>query len=229
VLPELTDEWAGDVAGLESADALREDVRSRLDRVKRMQQGVDARDKVLEALLAQVDVPLPESVVENELTFRRSTTEQQLTQGGLTLEGYLESEGKTSEEFEAELAEGAAAAVKAQLVLDAVADAEEVGITDAELSQQVVRRAQRAGVSPEEFAQQVVSSGQLPVLISEVRRGKALATVMEAATIVDEAGAPVDLEALAEGAGPAPDVEVDDDGRPFHVHDDGAVHYLDEQ
>ncbi len=228
-LPEVDDQWAVDTTGFESAEAFRADVRARLDRAQRLQQGVEARDKVLEALLAQVEVPLPESVVAAELEWRRSSTQDQLSRGGLTLEGYLESEGKTEEEHEAELASGAAEAVKAQLVLDAVADAEEVGVGDAELSDQVVRRAQRAGVSPDQYAQQVVSSGQLPVLVSEVRRGKALALVMEAATIVDAAGEPVDLEALAEDPAAAPDVELDEDGRPFHVHADGAVHYLDEQ
>ena len=229
-LPEVDDTWAGDVAGFASAAELREDVRTRIDRAKHVQQGVQARDKVLEALLAAVEAPLPESVVEAEVQWRRRATDDQLTRGGLTMEGYLESEGKTAEEFESELTTGAAEAVKAQLVLDAVADAEQLGVTDAELSDQVVRRAQRAGVTPDQYAQQVVQGGQLPMLVQEVRRGKALATVMEAATIVDEAGAPVDLEALSEDiGGGASDVEVDEDGRSFHVHADGAVHYLDEQ
>jgi trigger factor len=113
-------------------------------------------------------------------------------------------------------------------LFDAVADAEEIGVSDAELSEQVVRRAQRSGMAPDQYAQQVVQGGQLPALVAEVRRGKPLATVMEAATIVDGAGAAVDLEALREDT-TTPEVEVDDDGRPFHVHDDGAVHYLDEQ
>ena len=228
-LPEIDDTWAGDVAGFASAAELREDVRTRIDKAKHLQQGVEARDKVLEALLAAVEAPLPESVVEAEVQWRRQATDEQLTRGGLTMEGYLETEGKTAEEFESELTGGAADAVKAQLVLDAVADADELGVTDAELSDQVVRRAQRAGVTPDQFAQQVVQGGQLPMLVQEVRRGKALATVMEAATIVDEAGQPVDLEALSEDveAGPS-DVEVDEDGRRFHVHADGSVHHLDE-
>jgi len=227
-LPELTDQWAGDVAGLGSVDELRTDVRTRLDRAKRMQQGVDARDKVLEALLAELEVPLPESVVASELAWRSSSLQEQLTRGGLTIEGYLESEGKTQEEFDADVASGAREAVKAQLVLDAVADAEQLSINDAELSDQVVRRAQRAGVSPDDYASQLVQGGQLPVLVAEVRRGKALATVMAAAAITDSEGVTVDLEALAEDGGDS-GVEVDDDGRRFHVHPDGAVHYLDDE
>jgi trigger factor len=228
-LPEVDDQWASDTTGFASAEEFRGDVRSRIDRAKRMQQGVEARDKVLAALLAEVEVPLPESVLTAEVEWRRSSTEKQLTANGLTLAGYLESEGKTAEDYETDMAEGAQQAVKAQLVLDAVADAEQLGVTDAELSDQVVRRAQRAGVAPDEFAQQLVAGGQLPGLVSEVRRGKALATVMAAATITDSAGKTVDLEALRDdNGGGVDDVETDDDGRPFHVHTDGAVHYLDE-
>ena len=122
-------------------------------------------------------------------------------------------------------------------MLDAVAEREQVDVTDAELSEQVVRRAQRIGASPDDFAQRIVSSGQLPAFISEVRRGKALATVLDGATVTDVSGNPVDLESLrddlraldGEGATDAPDdVQVDEDGRSFHLHDDGSVHYLDQ-
>ena len=228
-LPAADDAWASESTGFESLEALRADVRSRLDRVQRLEQGVAARDKVLEALLSQVEVPLPESVVETEVEWRKRATDDQLSRAGGTLEGYLESEGKTAEEFEAELLQGARDAVKAQLVLDAVADKEELGVNDAELTDQVVRRAARAGVSPDQYAQSIVQSGQLAGLVSEVRRGKALATVMEAATIKDTAGNVVDLDQLRDDmTAPDSDVEIDDDGRKYHVHDDGAVHYLDD-
>lgn len=227
-LPAADDAWA-ETSGFGSFEELQADVRSRLDRMKKLEQGVEARDKVLEALLEQIDVPLPESVVESEVEWRRESTTQQLAQAGMTLDQYLESEGKGEEELADEVRESATTAVKAQLVLDAVADAEELGVSDAELTDQVVRRAQRAGVSPDQYAQSVVQSGQLQGMVSEVRRGKALATVMESATIVDASGNPVDLEALRDDMEPADDTQVDENGRPFHTHDDGTVHYLDEE
>ena len=73
-----------------------------------------------------------------------------------------------------------------------------------------------------------MQSGQLQGLVAEVRRGKALATVMEAAAIADTAGATVDLDELRDDLGPDDDTQVDEDGRPFHTHGDGTVHYLDE-
>lgn len=227
-LPAADDAWA-ETTGFGSFAELQADVRSRLERMKKLEQGVEARDKVLEALLATVDVPLPDSIVETEIEWRTQSTTQQLAQAGMTLDQYLEAEGKGEEEFEEEVREGATTAVKAQLVLDAVADAEELGVSDAELTDQVVRRAQRAGVSPDQYAQSVVQSGQLQGLVQEVRRGKALATVMESAMITDASGNAVDLEELRDDMGPADDTQIDEDGRPFHTHGDGTVHYLDEE
>jgi trigger factor len=232
-LPALDDAWATDSTGFESLDALKADLRGRLDRVQRLEQGVAARDKVLEALLAQVDLPLPDSVVDSEIEWRKRAAEEQLARAGADLAGYLESEGKTQEDYESELQTGAREAVKAQFVLDAIADREELGVNDAELTDQVVRRAARAGVSPDEYAQTLVNSGALSGLISEVRRGKALATVMEAATITDTSGNTVDLDQLRDDmSGPGGHgsgaTQMDEAGRPYHLHDDGAVHYLDE-
>ncbi|MDQ6649735.1 MAG: trigger factor [Actinomycetota bacterium] len=195
-LPELDDEFAQTASEFDTLEELRADYRTRFERVKRLQQGVQARDKVLEALLAAVDVPLPASAVEDEAHWRRHNMQEQLEQAGLTWEGYVESSGQSEEEFEAELAASAAEAVKSQLLLDAVADKEELGITEAELSELVVRRAQRAGVAPDDYARRVVEAGQLGALVSEVRRGKALATVLEAAIVTDASGRPVDLAAL---------------------------------
>ena len=226
-LPDANDEWANTAAGFDSIGELREDVRGRLDRVKRLEQGVAARDKVLEALLAVIEIPLPESVVATEVSFRRQMTQDQFNRSGLTLEGYLEHEDKTEEQFETELLEGAQGAVKAQFVLDAIAEKEELSVQENELSDQIVRRAARAGVGPDQFAQSIVQSGQLPGLIAEIRRGKALATVMEAAAITDTTGAVIDLESLRDETATGDDVETDEDGRRFHVHPDGQVHYLD--
>lgn len=231
-LPTADDAWAAASTGFADLAELRADISGRLDRAKRLNQGIAARDAVLEALLASVEVPLPQAMVDQEHEWRSRAAQSQLERAGLTLQGWLDSEGKTAQDWESESRESTEQAVKAQLVLDAVADAEELGITDAELSDQIVRRAARAGVAADQYVQSVVQAGQLSGLVAEIRRGKALATVMEAAVITDSAGQVVDLERLRDDmtddvAGG--DVEVDDEGRRFHVHDDGAVHYLDAQ
>jgi trigger factor len=195
-LPELDDDFAQTASEFDTLDELRADVRDRLSRMRALEQGAQARDKVLEALLAATEVPLPESVVQGEVEWRQHDISHQLEGAGLDLDTYLSAEGRSREDFEQEVKSNSETAVKSQLVLDAVADAEQLGVSDAELTEHVIAQAQRYGVSPQEFAQQLTQGGNLPALVSDVRRSKALATVLERATVTDASGRPVDLSAL---------------------------------
>jgi trigger factor len=196
-LPELDDDFARTASEFDTLAELRDDVRSRLERVRALEQGAQARDRVLEALLGATDVPLPESAVRAEVDWRQHDIAHQLEGAGLDLDTYLTAEERTGEDFDAELRRSAETAVKSQLVLDAIADAEQLGISDAELTDHVIAQAQRYGVSPQEFAQQMTQAGNLPALVSDVRRSKALATVLERAQVTDASGRPVDLSTLA--------------------------------
>jgi trigger factor len=195
-LPELDDEFAQLASEFDTADELTEDVRSRLGNGKRLEQAAAARDAVLEKLLDQIDVPLPETMVADELTERRSTVEQQLAYAGITLEKYLEDEGLTQEEFEADLERRVRDAVAAQFVLDKVASELELGVDQQELTEHMVRRAQQSGQDPQEFANHMFEHNHIPELVAEIRRGKALAQIVESATVTDGSGTVVDLKNL---------------------------------
>jgi trigger factor len=118
---------------------------------------------------------------------------------------YLEAQGKSREEFEGELRESAEKSVRAQFILDAAADKAEVQIGDSELTEYLVRQAARYDMAPQEFANQVMQSGNLPALVADVRRNKALAELLQSATITDASGNPVDLDALSAAAEPQVD------------------------
>lgn len=197
VLPALDDEFATTASEFDTLTELTADLRARINRVKRLQQGMEARDKALEALLELVEVPLPEAAVSAEIEGRMHNLGHQLEHAGLTLEGYLADEEKSREEFDGEVRASAEQAVKASLVLDAIARKEELGVSDAELTEQVVRRAQRAGLDPQSYADQLVQAGQVPVLAGEIVRGKALALVLENAKVTDASGHEVDIKALS--------------------------------
>jgi trigger factor len=161
-----------------------------------VEQAVQARDRALDALLAKVDIPLPQSIVDSEVEGRREALDEQLERSGITREAFLAAEEQTEEEFVAQIEERARHALTSQFVLDKVVAEEKLSIEERELTEHIVRTASRYGMSPDQFAQQVVQAGQVPMLVNEVVRGKALALILEAATLVDEAGRPVDLEAL---------------------------------
>ena len=169
-------------------------MRERLGRGKRLEQAAAARDAVLEALLEKVDIPLPEVMVTDELNARRQNVEQQLAIAGITMEKYLEDEGQTQEEFEADLERRVRDAVAAQFILDKIAKKEEFGIDQAELSEHLVRRAQQSGQDPQEFANHMFEHNHIPELVQEILRGKALATIVESATVTDASGNVVEAQ-----------------------------------
>jgi len=195
-LPAADDEFAQLASEFDTLEELRADLRTRLESSRRLQQGVEARDKALEALLERVDIELPEGVVKAEIDARQHDLHHQLENAGLSKEEYASDEGQSVEEFDQEVETRAREAVKAQFVLDAIAETREIQPTQEELTEHLVRRAQQYGLSPDQFAQQVMQAGQVPVLIAEVVRGKALAALLEQVTVKDASGNIVDLAAL---------------------------------
>ena len=195
-LPELDDEFAQQASEFDTYAELTEDVRDRLANGKRLEQAAAARDAVLEVLLEQVDVPLPETVVAEELTARRQNVEQQLAMAGMTMQAYLDDEGQTVDEFEADLEKRVRDAVAAQFILDEIAQREELGVDQNELSQHLVRRAQQSNQDPQEFANHMFEHNHIPDLVQEIRRGKALATIVESATVTDASGNVVEMRNL---------------------------------
>jgi len=197
-LPELDDDFAQLASEFDTLAELRESLTARLAKSKRFEQGAQARDKVLEAVLEQIDFPLPVKAVEAEIAWRNEQLDQQIEAAGMTRDGFFKLQDQTPEEFEAELDKQVRDGMKAQFVLDKLADAEELSVNQGELTNHLIRRASGSGMSPDQFAQSVVQSGQIPALVGEVRRGKALQQILDAAVVKDVSGNEIDLAEIAE-------------------------------
>ncbi len=194
-VPGLDDDFAQLASEFDTLGELRADTRAQLERMKAMQQVVQARDRSLEALLDKIDIPLPESVVQDEIKQNRDSVLQQLERAGATLDGYLEMSNQTEEQFEADVDQRARRAVKVSLVLDQLARTEELGVDQAELGAYVTRQAEQMGVEPERLARQLADSGQLNFAAAEVLRGKAMNLIAERVKVADSAGHEVDIKA----------------------------------
>ncbi|MBB0243457.1 trigger factor [Streptomyces alkaliphilus] len=194
-LPAVDDEFAQMASEFDTLEELREDARTRLARQKKYDQATKAQEQVLDALLERVEVPMPENLLRDEIETRKhNLVNHQLGRLGMDLDRYLEMQDKTAEEFENELREQAEKGIRTQFVLDEIAKREKVNVSQEELTEHLVRRAQSSGMSPDEFARAVVEGGQVPMLVGEVSRGKALAAVVETVRVVDTNGETVDLE-----------------------------------
>ncbi|AXB47713.1 trigger factor [Amycolatopsis albispora] len=199
-LPEADDEFAQLASEFDTLDELKADLRERLTRMKRMQQGVQARDKVLEALLETTEVPIPEKVLEGEIESRKHDAIHPFDHDEAAWAKSLEAQGTTVEQFETEAREESEKAVRTQLLLDTIAEKEGVDVNDGELTERIIYQAQRFGISPDEYVQRAQQSGQLGAIYADVRRGKALATVVRGATVTGADGSELDLSDLFGGA-----------------------------
>jgi trigger factor len=195
-LPAADDDFAQLASEFDTLDELRADLRERLVRVNKMQQAVQARDKVLDALLDTTEVPLPETVVDSEIEVRKHDAIHSFDHDEAKFAEWLGTQGQTTEEFDAEVRTASEKAVKTQLVLDSVADAENVSVNDSELTERIIYQAQRFGISPDDYVQRAQQSGQLGAIYADVRRGKALASVVRQATVTDAEGNAIDMDEL---------------------------------
>jgi len=176
-LPEADDDFALMASEFDTMDELTADVRNRLVRMKRLEQGVAARTKLHEQLVDSVDFPLPESLVSREI-------EEHFH------DGHGDEDHHT--EFESE----ARGRIKSAILLDRIAEENELAVAQEELSAWLMQQAPRYGMTADQFANELVAAGQVQSAVTEVRRAKALAFVMEKARIVEPSGAVVDLDAL---------------------------------
>lgn len=174
ILPEADDDFAGLASEFDTLAELRADLASRLGTLKRAEQIAEARGKMLEHLVDTLDIPLPESLLTAEVE-----------------EHFADGHG--DDEHRAEFEEQARKQLKSQFILDALAEREEIGVDESELSSWLVQQAPRYGMSPDQLAQALVESNQVDIAFVDIRRAKALTAATRLASVADESGNAVDL------------------------------------
>jgi len=185
-LPDLDDDFAALASEFDTLEELMGDVRQQVKQRKSFEQGLQARERLLDHLLEAIEVPVPEGVIEAEV--------HQHLEGEKRLE---------DDEHRGEVTEQARKAMATQLLLDAIAEKLQVSEGQQEFVEYLVATAQEYGMDPNSFAKVVEEAGQVPAMVGEVARRKALAVVLERAEISDASGNPVSLDDLF----PSPSVE----------------------
>ena len=195
-LPDVDEEFAQLASEFDTVEELRADLAEKILRVKNRTQAADARDKVLEALIESTEIPTPESIVEAEFKSREHDAVHAFDHDEDALTAHVISTGQTREEFDADLRESAVKSVKVQLLLDALAEANQVGVNQEEFTERVLFNSQRLGIAPEEYFQRLQEGNQLGAVFAEVRRGKALEAAVTQATVTNASGEVLDVAAL---------------------------------
>lgn len=175
-LPEADDDFAQIASEFDTIAELRESLAERVAQQGVFTQGSAARDKLVEALLEQIEIPVPPQLIEDEV------------------HNHLEGEGRLEDdEHRAEVTEASEKQFRTQVLLDTIAEQADVQVSQEELSQYLIQSAAQYGMAPQEFVEALQSSNQLPALVGEVARNKALAIALGKVKVVDSNGKPVDL------------------------------------
>jgi trigger factor len=211
-LPELDDEFAQSASEFDTLGELRAGTRAQLETMRRAGQAGQARERALDALLARIDIPLPEDLVDREVASRRQSLSDRLERSGNTMDEYLEATNQSAGQLDEQLVQDARRSIKAGFILDKLAAQEELGVDQEELAAYVTEQAYQMGISPDRLAKELSDRGQLASVAGDVLRRKAMTLIAERATVTDEAGRDVDIKAAIREAGAADGEEADGDG-----------------
>jgi trigger factor len=193
-LPEADDEFALLASEFDTIDELRASLADQVSGAKRVQQAEDIRVAALDALREQVDMPLPEAIVQAQVDNTLHSALHGLDHDEAKFAEALEKQGSSREEFDANTRSNAEKAIKTQLLLDALGDDLDIQVSQQDLTERLVLSSQQYGIEPQQLLAYLQQNDQLPAMFADVRRGLTIAAAVEAATVTDTDGNVVDTE-----------------------------------
>jgi trigger factor len=222
-LPEATDAWAAESSEFETLADLRADIARRLRELHLLQARLAWRENTLAALVELVnDEEVPDVLVEDELARRVHDLGHRLSDQGIALDDFLAATGRSAESLLAEIREDARRAVKLDLALRALADAENLQVDEAELVEALASSAERLQMDPASLRRELDRNGRMGEVRSEQRKAKALTWLLDHVQLVDDQGHPVSVEALrAAGTNQGDEVEDSVESQQVATHEGG--------
>jgi trigger factor len=188
VLPELDDDLAIGVSEFDTIDELTADVQRRLDENAQSQVDELFRRMVIDAVVEKATVDVPAVMVDRRVGTILQQTASQLPEG-VSFEQYVAATGRTLEQIVEELRPDAEMAVRRELVVEAIADAEGIEVTDEEMEEQVRTDAEATGRAPERLLHELQHHGGWEALRQDMRIQKAVQKLVDSATAIPMAQA----------------------------------------
>jgi trigger factor len=192
VLPELTDDWVDENTEFDTVDALMQTLEERLAEAKLRSVSREYSDKALSTLRDQVDFDIPDGLIRAEMDGHLHDFVHRLEEAELNLEDYFEASGQSRDDFLADLRNQAELSLRTRLVLDAVIEAEDIQVSEEDVSNALQTLAARSD-DPSAYLKAFQQSGRGLALASDILRNRALDAILSNAEPVDEEGNPVDL------------------------------------
>jgi trigger factor len=227
-LPEPDDEFAQLASEFDTIEELKNSLTEQVQRVKRVQQAEQIRDKALEVLLEQVEVPLPEKVVQAQVDDTLHNAIHGLEHDEARFEEVLKEQGSSREEFDKDNQTNAEKAVKTQLLMDAIADKLDIQVGQNDLTERLVLMSRQYGLEPQQLLQYLQENNQLPAMFADVRRGLTVAAVVHDATVTDTDDNVIDTTEFFGPSGEQAEQAAEDDSDEADSESDEAASESDE-
>ncbi len=192
-LPEPDDEFAQLASEFDTIDELKASLKDQVERVKRVQQAEQIRDKALETLLEQTEVPLPEKIVQAQIDDTVHNAIHQLDHDEDALRRGAGGPGQQPRGVRRrQQRRTPSGPSRPSCVMDAIADQLNVQVGQNDLTERLVLMSRQYGLEPQQLLQYLQENNQLPVMFADVRRGLAVAAVVHGATVTDTDGNVID-------------------------------------
>ncbi|KAF0819404.1 MULTISPECIES: trigger factor [unclassified Cytobacillus] len=176
-LPELDDEFAKDAdEEVETLDALKEKIKTRLEESKKHEAEHHVRDTVVEAAAANAEMEIPAAMVETEVNRMMQEFEQRLQMQGMNLELYFQFSGQDEAALREQMKEEAEKRVRVNLTLEAIAKAENIEVSDEEVTEELNKMAEMYNMSADQITQAL---GSLEGLKADLQIKKAVDFLVE--------------------------------------------------
>lgn len=174
VLPELNDEFAEQIAGVDSLEELKSEMKQRLEQQEEQNIEQTYREAVLDTLAANAEVEIPEDLAKARASELLDQTLQQLQHQGISREMYFQIVGKSEDEMAAEAAPEAERELRREAAISAYAKSLDLTPTDGDLLDALVQPAAMQGTTPEKLLARLEKEGHRDELIFDVSRSQAV-------------------------------------------------------
>ena len=183
-LPAIDDAFAKAISENETLDALRVDVRKRLEAIAQSRARRAIGNTLMERLIEAHDFPLPDVLVEREIDNMINDLAAQIAQSGVSFDDYLKEQGKSEEELRASYTSDAQERVKATLVLEEIARTEGINATPADIAEELAALSRQYG-QPIDRIRKALGNNVVS-LMEGIVRNKTLEFLVDNAKVVDK-------------------------------------------
>jgi trigger factor len=197
VLQELTDEWVSEhVAEFETQEAWKSSLRERMESMKLNQTRGVFVERTTAALAELVTIDAPESMVGSDLQARVRNTVEQFQAQGIQIDQWLSATGQSTEAFIESMRGESVKAVKVDLALRAVAEAQNISADEDEVDVELNRIATQAGRKVAQVRKVYEQNDAMGELVAQIRKSKAVDWLLRNSTLVDPDGNPISADTL---------------------------------